>query len=151
MLDTIPSYGLISDSFAVRSAVTAIREAFTVPSECRPMRAPPVDRRKFGRVSFQAPVRITAAVFDGTGVQIAHAEQNGLLARTRDISLSGIGLAHAAPLPGGKLVAFFSPPSGQSICLAIEVAWSQAAAKDSWHSGVRILGVLDAAEPIACS
>lgn len=147
MLDTIPSYELISDPFAVRSAVTALCDAFAEPTERPPRRTRPFDRRKFGRLSFEVPVRILGAVFEGGGVHVSRDEDNSLLARTRDISLSGIGLAHAAPLPGGKVVAFFSPPSGQPICLAVEVAWSQAAAKDSWHSGVRILGVLDAADP----
>jgi hypothetical protein len=142
-----PLRHLISDRFAIRGAITAIRDAFSQLDE-RPRRAPaPADRRKHGRHEFEVAVRITGAVVEDGAVRVLHGARNSISARTRDISLAGIGLAHASPLPGRCAVAVFTPRAGNPICLVVEAAWSQPLAADSWLSGVSILGLIDSAEP----
>ncbi len=134
---------LIGDQFAIRGVITAIRNALTHPDERQPSTPVSGERRKYGRLTLDVPVRVTRAVVEQGGVLMLPDEGSSVSARTRDISLGGIGLAHSAPLPGPHAVVVFHPWADAPISIVVEVAWSHATAGGEWLSGTKILGLTD--------
>ena len=137
---------LNSDEFAIRCAVTMIGNVLTRTEKREPLRFGPDERRTSPRVVVQVPVAVTPAIVDHLGVWIPQGINAAMPARSRDISLRGVGLAHAAPLVNHQALVTFSPPAAEPICLVIEAVWSQSQADGSHVSGSTILGVIDASE-----
>ncbi|HEY3967046.1 MAG TPA: PilZ domain-containing protein [Planctomycetaceae bacterium] len=134
---------LNSDRFAIRSAVTAIRNAFMQSNQQQLLAASGAERRASARVRLHVAVRITAAVVDQPAEQVQAAGGPCIEAICRDISLGGIGLTHLAPLPGHHAIARFNIPDDEPVCLAVECVWSNRSEDGTWTSGVRILGLTD--------
>lgn len=136
---------LNSDRFAIRAAVTAIRNAYMETNQQPLLAVGGAERRASARVRLNVPVRITAALVDQVEELVQSSEGRVLEAICRDISLGGIGLVHRAPLPGNCALVRFDLPGAEQVCLAVEQVWSNYSADGFWSSGVRILGVTDAA------
>lgn len=138
-----PLQHLNSDRFAIRSAVTAIRNAFTHVVERQPLAFTPGERRGAARIALQIPVRMTAAVVEKEDVWVEEGFGSSIPAICLDISLGGVGLSHPSPLASGWAIVRFEIPADEAICLVVEFAWSNLAADGSCTSGARILGLID--------
>ena len=138
-----PPWQLNSDRFVIRSAVTAIRNAFTHIGERQPMAFVPGERRAAARIGLQIPVRLTAALVEQNAVWVERGFGSSIPAATLDISLSGIGLSHSSPLASGYALVRFEIPSEATVCLVVQFAWTNHSADGSCTSGARILGVID--------
>ena len=138
-----PLQHLNSDRFVIRSAVTAIRNAFTHVSERQPLAFGPGERRAAARVGLRIPVRMTAAVVEQASVRLGEGFRSWIAAFSLDISLGGIGLTHPLPLARGCAIVRFEIPASDAICLVVEFTWSNLTADGSCKSGARILGLID--------
>lgn len=134
---------LNSDRFAVRGAVTAIRNAYMLANQQQLLAIGPAERRASARVRVHVPVRISAAIFDASESLLQPADGPVVEGECRDISLGGMGLIHHAPLPGRCLIVRFDLPEEGPICLAAEQVWSNPTGDGMWGSGVKILGLSD--------
>ena len=134
---------LISDRFAIRSAVTTIRNAFTRTEVREPLHAGPSERRAAARIVVQVPVTVMPAVVDEHGVWLQAWKTTPIRARSRDISLCGVGFTHATRLPRRHAVLSFILAAIEPICLVVEVAWSHRQPDGSYLSGSKILGLID--------
>ena len=138
MFHSPASRRLISDEFAVRGAVTAIRNSLAPPGERRPSSLTP-GARTYGRLRIQAPVSLMPVVVSDRRVAIL--DESPISARTRDVSLGGIGLVHSMPFPGRYAVVVFR--AGAPIWLVVEVTRSCPTQEEAWLSGARILGLIE--------
>ena len=137
---------LNSDRFAIRGAVTAIRNAFMQANQQHfLLAAAGTERRASARVRLHVSVRIMGAVVDRNEEQIHITDGPFIEAVGVDISLGGIGLVHRAPLPGHLAIVRFQIPDDETVCLAVETVWSNCSSDGEWMSGVRILGIADRA------
>ena len=134
---------LNSDRFAIRGAVTAIRNAFMQPNQQHLLAAAGAERRASARVRLHVPLRVTAAIVDQVEEHVQIADGPSIDAVGRDISLGGIGLTHGAPLPSDRAIVQFEMPGDDPIWLAVGVVWSNRSADGQWISGVKILGLTD--------
>ncbi|MBI3865103.1 MAG: PilZ domain-containing protein [Planctomycetia bacterium] len=132
---------LNSDRFAVRGAVTAIRNAFMQLDQLQLLTVDGSERRASARVRLHVPVNITAAVVELAQEQVQSADGPSISAVTRDISLGGLGLLHSAPMPSQRALVRFDLPGDGPIQLVIEVVWSNRTDDGTWASGARILGL----------
>ncbi len=140
---SLASCRLISDRFAIRAAVTTIRNAFTRSRDRNPLQPSQDERRTAARIIVQVPVTVTPAIVDGHGVRIPKGNCALNAARSRDISLGGVGFAHELPLASGHAVIQFNLAAAEPIYLVLEVAWSHRQPDGSYVSGSKIMGVLD--------
>ena len=132
---------LISDEVAVRGAVTAIRNLLLPPGKRRPSSLTP-GTRTYGRLSIQAAVSLLPAVVGDSRVAIL--DESPISARTRDVSLGGIGLVHSRRFPGRHAIVVFS--AATPIWLVVGLIRSCPEGDDAWLSATRILGLIQSGE-----
>jgi|GEM_PF-6653709 len=132
---------LNSDRFAVRNAVTAIRNSFMRVDGRQLLVGGGAERRASVRVALNVPVTITAADVDQGEIVPRFGEGSLCEGVCLDISLGGLGLIHPLPLPADFAIVRFDIPADDPVCLAVEVMWSNRSEDDSWTSGVRIIGL----------
>ena len=137
-----PSH-LNSDRFAIRNAVTAIRNAFMRPDGRQVMLHGEAERRASVRVRLEVAIRIMAADVEGGEVQPHRGRGSAIDGVSHDISLGGLGFTHSSPLSARYAIVRFDIPGEEPVCLAIELVWSNRAADGAWMSGSRILGLTD--------
>jgi hypothetical protein len=142
-----PPWHLNSDRFVIRSAVTFIRNAFTQVSKRQPMSFGPGERRTAARIELQIPVHLTAALVKRNDVWTELGFGSSIPATCLDISLTGVGLSHPAPLASGVAIVRYDIPAENSICLVVKFAWTNTAGDGTCTSGARILGVIDTSAP----
>jgi hypothetical protein len=135
------SQQLISDEIAVRGAVTAIRNSLVPPSERRPSSLT-LGTRTYGRLSIQAAVSLLPAVVGDSRVAIL--DESPISARTRDVSLGGIGLVHSMRFPGRYAIVVFSAEA--PIWFVVGLLRSCPEGDEAWLSATRILGLIESAE-----
>ncbi len=137
---TMPS-NLNSDRFAIRNAVTVIRNSYMRIDGRQLLIGCGAERRSSVRVGLRVPVRITAAHVDH-GEVIPHFGENSVFeAVCHDISLGGFGLTHASRLSSDFAVVRFDIPADEPICLAVKLVWSNRGDDGQWISGARIIGI----------
>lgn len=141
MFDSRVSRPLISDELAVRDAVTAIRNSLLPPNERQPS-SPEPGRRTYGRLVVEAPVFLVPVVIGDRRVTLL--DGGPISARTRDLSLRSIGFVHTVPLTARYAAVGFS--TGARNWVVVEVTRSWPTGKDSWFSGAKILGLIEAGE-----
>ena len=137
---TMPS-NLNTDRFAVRNAVTAIRNSFMRVDGRQLLLAGGAEQRESVRVGLKVPVRSTTAGVDGGEVIPDSGENVVFEAVCHDISLGGFGLTHASQLTAEFVIVRFDIPADEPVCLAAELVWSNRADDGSWISGARIIGL----------
>jgi hypothetical protein len=135
------SSNLNSDRFAVRNAVTAIRNSFMRVDGRQLLVGGGAERRTSVRVALRVPVRITTADVDQGEVLPRYGEGCLCEGVCLDISLGGLGLTHSSPLPGEFAIVRFDVPADDPVCLAVELVWSNRSEDGSWISGARIIGL----------
>jgi hypothetical protein len=134
---------LNSDRFAIRHAVTAIRNSF-MRVDGRPLLVlGGGERRASVRVAMRVPVRITAADIDQGEVHPRSGEGAVIEGVSQGISLGGLGLAHSSPVESDFAIVRFDLPPDEPVCLVVELVWSNRSENGSWMSGTRILGLID--------
>ena len=142
---TTPGH-LNSDRFAIRNAVTAIRNSYLRIDGRLLLIGGGAERRSSVRVGLRVPVRINMAHVDH-GEVIPHTGESSVFEATcHDISLGGFGLTHASRLPFEFAVVRFDIPADDPVCLAVELVWSNRTDNGSWISGARIMGLTNQLE-----
>jgi hypothetical protein len=134
---------LNSDRFAIRQAVTAIRDAFMRVDGRQLLFFGVAERRASVRVGLEVPVRITTAVVDREDVHSQSGEGSAIEGLSHDISLGGLGFTHSSPLPGNCAIVRFDLPGDEPVCLVVELVWWNRSPDGSCMSGARIVGVTD--------
>lgn len=138
-----PPSHLNTDRFAIRNAVTAIRNAFMRPDGRPVMMHAESERRASVRVRLEVAIRITTADVDGGEVQPHRGRGSAIDGVSHDISLGGLGFTHSSPLSAKCAIVRFDIPGDEPVCLAVELVWSNRSPDGSWMSGSRILGLTD--------
>lgn len=142
---TMPS-NLNTDRFAVRNAVTAIRNSFMRVDGRQLLLVGGAERRSSVRVGMKVPVRITTADVDH-GEVFPHSGEGCVIDGVcQDISLGGFGLTYASPVTSDFAIVRFEIPADDPVYLAVELVWSNRANDGSWISGARIIGLTNPAE-----
>ena len=140
---TIPS-NLNSDRFAIRNAVTSIRNSYMHVDGRQLLIIAGSERRASVRVGVKVPVRITAADVDHGDVTPQSRAGTVIAGICHDISLGGFGLAHSSPLAAEFAIVRFDIPADEPIDVAVELVWSNRSDDGSWLSGARIIGLTQA-------
>jgi hypothetical protein len=138
-----PPRHLNTDRFVIRSAVTAIRNAFTQVAMRQPLSFGPGERRAAARIELRIPVHLTAALVKRNDVWTELGFGSSMRATCLDISLTGVGMSHPIPLSSGVAIVRFDIPAENAIYLVVKSAWTNTADDGSCISGARILGVID--------
>lgn len=139
---TMPLH-LNSDRFAIRNAVTSIRNSF-MRVDGRPLLVlGGGERRASVRVGMKVPVRISAAEIEQGEVLPNSGKEAAIEGVSQGISLGGLGLAHSSRVESDFAIVRFDLPPDEPVCLVVELVWSNRSADGSWMSGTRILGLID--------
>jgi hypothetical protein len=130
---------LSSDPNGIRNAV----ELITKDTRHREMRC--LERRSDTRLPFQRPVEVVALGDHGEPIA---STIGPIIAYTRDISASGVGLLHDQPIPSKRVLVNFEMLGGETIGLVVALTWSRYVG-DFWHSsGGRLVGVVSQPNPV---
>jgi|SRR5579872_2854714 len=135
--------GLNADRFAIRNAVTAIRNAYMRVDGRQLLVLGGAERRATVRVGLKVPVRITPADVDHGEVHPYSGVGSVIEGLSEGISLGGLGLSHSTRVPSECAIVRFDILGEEPVYLAVEMVWSNRSTDGSWTSGARILGLTD--------
>lgn len=102
-----------------------------------------LDRRHYNRSPIRMPVRVMPVLFDGRHAELQHTGDRGILAVTRDVSMTGVGLLHDEPIEEEFAVVNFDLLDGHPLSLLVEIRWSDIEQSGSYLSGGRFVGAVE--------
>ena len=102
-----------------------------------------LDRRHYHRSPIRMPIRVMPASFDGRHAELLHPGDIGILAVTRDVSLTGVGLLHDELIEAEFAVVDFDHLDGCPLTLLVELRWSNTEQSGSYMSGARFVGSVE--------
>ena len=103
---------------------------------------------KDSRSAFPIPVSVRLLKSDAKPGSLS--ETPSLMAHLRNISSIGIGLVHQARIDTPRYVLDFVLPSGERLLLLVEVRWQERSAYGTYHSGGKLLKILESADEEVC-
>ena len=132
-----------SEGASVRRDLRGIETAVElITKDTRQRESRCLERRSDSRLPFQRPVEIVVLDDDGTGMG---ANKEPIMAYTRNISSTGVGLLHDQAIQSNRVLLNFELLGGEIVGLVASLTWCRYLG-DFWYcSGGRLIGV-----PVSC-
>lgn len=141
--DLLHGIPLQTDREVLFVCINELRNAYTSAGDRQPLCFDRGERRGSTRIPLRIPVRVTPVVVDGDSVWLTGEESIEIPADTTNLSLRGLGICHALPLPHRHVAVTFKVPGSADISILVELRWTSSADEGRLLSGARFLGLTE--------
>jgi hypothetical protein len=100
------------------------------------------DRRVYERFQHELPIHLTPVAFDGTIIEELESAPSPITALTRDLTLRGVGFAHAEPLSGDYALVDCELLARAGVRALVSLRWSNRGDAAGYSSGGRFVGLV---------